>query len=149
MRAAFRPFPCLGGIFTICLVFSFSQLQCEEDNQFRPVIPKGREAAGKTLFVEKGCYQCHAAGGIELPVSKLEETLIIRLGEARQKNWTRDDFARAILNPNHTVSPDYEKAMIILGDHFKAVNSPMPGFNDILTASDLIHLTTFLESLTQ
>jgi hypothetical protein len=37
--------------------------------------------------------------------------------------------------------------MMILGDHFKAVNSPMPGFNDILTASDLIHLSTFLTSL--
>lgn len=124
-------------------------LSQEEKKSARPVIPKGRVAAGKTIFVGKGCYQCHSAGDIELPVSKLEETLIIRLGGSKQEAWTRDDYARAILNPNHTVSPDYEKAMMILGDHFKAVNSPMPGYNDILTAADLIHLTTFLTSLSE
>lgn len=114
-----------------------------------PVIPEGRVNAGQTLFVEKGCYQCHSAGDIRLPQSDLEETLIIELGGALHAGWSRDDFARAILEPHHTVSPDYEKAMIILGDHFKAVNSPMPGFNDILMASDLIHLTTFLTSLAE
>lgn len=111
------------------------------------VIPKGSIIAGKTLFVEKGCYQCHAAGEISLPQSALAETLIIELGSNRHVEWTRDDFAKAIMNANHTVSPDYEKAMMILGDHLKAVNSPMPTFNDILTVSDLIHLTTFLDDL--
>ncbi|MEX2580243.1 MAG: hypothetical protein WD342_14390 [Verrucomicrobiales bacterium] len=114
-----------------------------------PVIPEGRVVAGQTLFVEKGCYQCHSAGDIRLPEAELDETLIIELGGKAHAAWTRDDFARAILDPHHTVSPDYEKAMMILGDNFKAVNSPMPGFNDILTASDLIHLTTFLTKLSE
>ena len=51
------------------------------------------------------------------------------------------------MNVNHAVSPEYEMAMMILRDHFKAVNSSMPGYNDILTLSDLIHLTTFLQSI--
>ena len=37
--------------------------------------------------------------------------------------------------------------MITQDDKLKAENSPMPGFNDILSVSDLIHLTTFLASL--
>ena len=147
MRIPVRTFLCL---LSCALAFPlFSIHSQEEEKSKKPVIPKGRVAAGKTIFVEKGCYQCHSAGEIELPISKLEETLIIQLGGPKQRAWTRDDYARAILNPNHTVSPDYEKAMMILGDHFKAVNSPMPGFNDILTAADLIHLTTFLTSLSE
>ncbi|MDF1850705.1 MAG: c-type cytochrome [Verrucomicrobiales bacterium] len=145
MRTAFRPFFCL---LACTATFSVATLESQEKKESaRPVIPKGSVAAGKTIFVAKGCYQCHSAGEIKFPVSELEETLVIELGGEKQQAWSRDDYARAILNPNHTVSPDYEKAMMILGDHFKAVNSPMPGFNDILTASDLIHLSTFLTSL--
>lgn len=124
-----------------------SFLSADPNESQTTVIPKGSVIAGKTLFVEKGCYQRHAAGDISLPQSALTETLIIELGSDRHVEWTRDDFAKAIMNANHTVSPDYEKAMMILGDHFKAVNSPMPTFNDILTVSDLIHLTTFLDDL--
>ena len=113
----------------------------------KTIVPPGSEAAGKTLFVEKGCYQCHVAGDLKTPASELEDTLTINLGGPDHAGWSRDDFARAIMNPSHTVAEEYHKIMIILGDHLKAVNSPMPGFNDLLTVSDLIHLTTFLESL--
>ncbi|MEM9018081.1 MAG: hypothetical protein AAGC68_13785 [Verrucomicrobiota bacterium] len=113
----------------------------------KTIIPAGSEAAGQTLFVEKGCYQCHVAGELKTPVSDLEETLTIDLGGNEHAGWSRDDFAKAIMNPNHTVSPKYQKIMVILGDRLKAENSPMPGFNDQLIVSDLIHLATFLDSL--
>jgi hypothetical protein len=38
--------------------------------------------------------------------------------------------------------------MIRLGDHFKAENSPMPTFADVLRVTELIDLVTFLDSLT-
>ena len=139
-------FPRLAFAF-FAVLFLISLTQAEPPHEQKTVVPKGRVPAGKTLFVEKGCFQCHSADGISLPKSELDQTLIIKLGTRRHDGWSRDDFAKAIMNANHTVSPDYEKAMMILGDHFKAVNSPMPGFNDILTLSDLIHLTTFLESI--
>ncbi|MCG8602983.1 MAG: c-type cytochrome [Verrucomicrobiales bacterium] len=133
---------------TICAVLFISSLTFAEPAQNgKNIVPEGRIPAGKTLFVEKGCYQCHSAGDISLPKAALDQKLIIKLGTRRHAGWSQDDFAKAIMNANHTVNPDYEKAMMILGDHFKAVNSPMPGFNDILTLSDLIHLTTFLHSL--
>jgi len=111
------------------------------------VIPEGKVNAGKTLFVEKGCYKCHTADDITLPQSGLSQELFIELGVKKHEGWSRDSFARSILNPNHTVSEEYRKVMITLGDKLKAENSPMPGFNDILSVSDLIHLTTFLDSL--
>jgi cytochrome c551/c552 len=117
--------------------------------QQKTVIPAGNPTAGMTLFVDKGCYQCHIADEIKTPASDLDVNLTIDLGGAEHAGWTRDDFARAIMNPNHTVSDEYRKIMMILGDHLKAENSPMPGFNEMLTVSDLIHLSNFLESLSE
>lgn len=115
----------------------------------KTVLPLGNPTAGMTLFVDKGCYQCHITDEIETPASKLDINLTIDLGGQEHAGWSRDDFARAIMNPNHTVSDEYRKIMMILGDHLKAENSPMPGFNEMLTVSDLIHLTSFLESLSK
>lgn len=115
----------------------------------KTIVPPGSLSAGKTLFVEKGCYQCHIADGIKAPASELDINLTIDLGGPEHAGWTRDDFARAIMNPNHTVSDEYRKIMMILGNNFKAENSPMPGFNEMLMVSDLIHLTTFLQSLSE
>ena len=39
--------------------------------------------------------------------------------------------------------------MMRVGDNFKAENSQMPDFTEMLSISDLINLTTFLEDLTE
>lgn len=114
----------------------------------KTVIPPGKAEAGRGLFVEKGCYQCHSAGSTKLPPVDLAPRLVIELGGDVHLKWSRDDYARAIMDPNHLVSEDYKIAMIRLGDHFKAENSPMPTFADVLKVSELVDLVTFLDSLT-
>lgn len=113
----------------------------------KPVVPLGKADAGQAVFVTKGCHQCHSAGTTKLPPVDLAPRLVIELGGDVHGRWTRDDFARAILDPNHLVSEDYKIAMIRIGDHFKAENSPMPTFGDVLRVSELIDLVTFLDSL--
>ncbi len=113
------------------------------------VLPPGKPEAGAKLFVEKGCHQCHSAGATKLPPVDLAPRLVIELGGDLHAKWTRDDYARAILAPNHVVSEDYRIAMMRLGDNFKAENSPMPDFADLLRVSDLVHLAAFLDSLTE
>lgn len=112
------------------------------------VLPAGKPEVGAKLFVEKGCHQCHAAGATKLPPVELAPRLVIELGGDVHAKWTRDDYARSIMDPNHLVSEDYRVAMMRLGDNFKAENSPMPNFVDILRVSDLVHLAAFLDSLT-
>ena len=111
------------------------------------VIPPGKEERGLKIFTEKGCYSCHSAGATKLPEVEVGPRLVIELGGDLHAARTQDDFARAIMNPNHVVAEDYRIAMMRLGDHVKAENSPMPEFIDTLTLADLIHLTTFLDSL--
>lgn len=113
----------------------------------KSVVPPGKEERGLKIFTEKGCYSCHSAGATKLPEVEAGPRLVIELGGDVHASWTRDDYARAIMNPNHVVAEDYRIAMMRLGDHFKAENSPMPEFIDTLTVSDLIHLTTFLDNL--
>lgn len=114
----------------------------------KSVVPTGKAEAGQLVFVEKGCHQCHSAGSTKLPTVELEQRLVIELGGDVHTKWNRDDYARAIMDPNHLVSEDYKIAMIRLGDHFKAENSPMPTFADVLRVNELIDLVTFLDSLT-
>lgn len=115
----------------------------------RSIIPPGKPEIGLGLFVGKGCHQCHSAGSTKLPPVDLAPRLVIELAGDIHEAWTRDDFARAIINPNHAVAEDYRVAMMRVGDNFKAENSQMPDFTEMLSISDLINLTTFLEDLTE
>lgn len=114
----------------------------------KSVFPTGKTEAGQLVFVGKGCHQCHSAGTTKLPPVDLAPRLVIELGGDVHSKWTRDDYARAIMDPNHLVSEDYKIAMIRLGDHFKAENSPMPTLADVLRVNELIDLVSFLDSLT-
>lgn len=115
----------------------------------RTVLPAGKPEVGAKRFVEKGCHQCHAAGPTRLPPVELAPRLVIELGGDLHAKWSRDDYARAIMDPNHLVAEDYRVAMMRLGDNFKAENSPMPNFVDLLRVSDLVHLAAFLDGLTE
>lgn len=120
----------------------------DPDASEKTVLPAGKSEVGSKLFVEKGCHQCHSAGTTKLPPVELAPRLVIELGGDLHAKWSRDDYARAIMDPNHLVSEDYRVAMMRLGDNFKAENSPMPSFVDLLRVSDLVHLAAFLDSLT-
>ena len=136
-------------LLSLALISLTTSLIADTPGDQQTVVPPGEALLGKDLFTGKGCYQCHSAGSTKLPEVKLEPRLVIELGGELHSTWTRDDYAKAIMNPQHVVAEDYRIAMMRVGDHVKAENSPMPEFIDLLTLSDLIHLTTFLDSLTK
>ena len=111
------------------------------------MIPPGDSADGETVFLEQRCYRCHTLEGRELPDFDLPAKLKIHLGGDAHTLWDRDEFGRAILNPDHVVSPQYQAIMIQGGDQKGSQESPMPNFNAILSISDLIDLATFLDSM--
>jgi hypothetical protein len=135
-------------LLSLALISFTTALLADTPADHETVVPPGETLIGKDLFTSKGCYQYHNAGETKLPKVELEPRLVIELGSEAHKAWTRDDYAKAIMNPQHVVAEDYRIAMMRVGDHVKAENSPMPESIDLLTLSDLIHLTTFLDSLT-
>ncbi len=120
-----------------------------DDEVKSPIVPEGDASVGLSTFIDKGCYKCHLTGDAKLPKLEVAPKLSIQLGGDERRDWTRDRFAQAIMNPNHAIAPEYHIAKIVSGDKFGAENSPMLDFNDILTLKDLINLTTFLEGLSK
>ncbi len=144
---------CLRSVHRFLLLLTVASLLClpplsaQDAAKSASVFPVGKAETGKSLFIQHGCYQCHNAGSTKLPKIDLEPRLVIELGGEHHAKWTRDDFAQAIMNPNHVVAEEYRIAMMRLGDNLKAENSPMPSFWNILRVGDLIQLVTFLDEL--
>ncbi|MDF1815056.1 MAG: hypothetical protein P1V20_22825 [Verrucomicrobiales bacterium] len=120
-------------------------LQDEDDRVF----PKGDDKQGRIVFEVKNCHRCHTIEGEMFPEIDLPAIDHISLCGENNGQWSRDDFAHHIMSPQHLISPDHQKAMLIIGDKLGAVNSPMPTFNDLLTVRDLINVASYLESKTK
>jgi len=131
----------------VCIVFltvawSVSSQDAEE---ISPVFPLGDPARGRALFEEKQCSRCHTVEGVKFPELDLPAIDFIHIAGENNRGWTRDFYASEIMNPQHLISPDHQKAMLRIGDRLAAENSPMLDFNQNLTVADLIDLVTFLE----
>jgi len=108
------------------------------------IVPAGDPVRGEQLFVERSCFRCHTVEKAELPDVDIPASLKIHLAGENQKQWTRDAYAQAIMNPEHVVAPQYQTLMQASGDPKAAKETPMPNFNRELTVSELIDLATFL-----
>jgi len=108
----------------------------------------GDGGKGRTLFEAKLCSRCHTVEGVKLPDLGLPQVDIIHLAGTNHRTWTRDLYAREIMNPQHLISPEHQKAMVRIGDRLGEVNSPMLNFNQSITVQELIDLVTFLEEKT-
>ena len=127
--------------FFAALIFAQSPDPVEDEQVF----PRGDAKKGRVVFEVKNCHRCHTIEGEDFPEFDLPAIDHISLCGENNAKWTRDDFAHHTMSPQHLISPDHQKAMLIIGDKLGAENSPMPSFNDLLTVQDLIHVSTFLE----
>lgn len=135
-------------ITTIGVVFAMAVLQsaiAQDSEDGEKVVPKGDPAKGRTLFENKQCYRCHTVEGQRFPDAEVEGIEFVHLGGTNNTGWDRDLYASQIMDPQHLISPDHQKAMLIIGDRLGAENSPMPDFNDALTVGEMIDLATYLE----
>lgn len=133
-------------IITIVAALGFVfVLGAQEGEPKEKVLPKGDPAEGRTLFESKQCYRCHTVEGQRFPDAEIEGIEFIHLAGANNKGWDRDLFASQIMDPQHLISPDHQKAMLIVGDRLGAENSPMPDFTKALTVRELIDLAAYLE----
>ncbi|HQW30128.1 MAG TPA: c-type cytochrome [Verrucomicrobiales bacterium] len=108
-------------------------------------LPEGDVETGKSLFVAMRCNRCHTVEGIMLPDQDLPELPKIALGGEIYRVKSYGELVTAIINPQHTVSPQY-MAMVSEEEKKSGVESPMLGFNDSMTVHQLIDLVAFLHS---
>ncbi len=124
-------------------------LNAEEKKAPAPLVPIGDPGKGRALFEDKRCSTCHTVEGAKFPEVEQPVVDLVHLAGANNPEWTRDLYAREIMDPQHTISIDHQKAMVRVGDRVGEVNSPMVNFNKDLSVQDLIDITTFLEEKTK
>jgi len=135
MRTAFLPL--LLGSLALAVVHA----DAEES-----VFPPGNADRGESLFTDRLCFRCHTVERTKLPEFDIPAKLKLHLGGVNYQAWDRDAYAKAIMDPEHFVAPEYQALMKQASDPSAANESPMPNFNRTLTVADLIDLAAFLES---
>lgn len=114
-------------------------------------LPPGDAKAGREAFVALNCHTCHKVDGVTLPDPASKGQYTVKLGGLVHRVRTYGDLVTAIVHPAHDITKPFKSATPAeqFGDETdKATKttSPMPDFNNVITAQQLIDLTTFLHS---
>lgn len=110
-------------------------------------LPQGDVAAGKRVFVELRCNDCHSISDIEyaeseVPVEymgkKTTGKIHVVLGGKTTRYRTQGELVASVINPGHKISTSYAR-------HLAIADSPMRTYNQVMTVQELIDLVTFLQ----
>jgi len=136
--------PSFPGALTAIVLIGLGLSACDEKNT--PVrgfvLPPGDSAAGKQVFIDHGCYQCHTLPQVDLPERVSNPPITLEIGGKVFRVRNYGELLDAVVNPNHIISPKYRMALDSTAR--KDLESPMPNFNEQLTVAELIDLVAFL-----
>lgn len=102
-------------------------------------LPKGDAEAGKAVFVELRCNDCHSAEGVAIR-DETETDIHFALGGASARVTTYAELLTSIVNPSHRLSPRLPKQESSVDGE-----SRMHNYNDVMTVQELIDLVAFLQ----
>lgn len=120
-----------------CLLHWGNLSWADTDNQL--TLAQGSYAAGEEAFIKLQCTACHTVKGVNLPAAEEMFEVAIELGSDKQHK-TSAQLLTAIANPSHSLAEGFPISSITSNGSTK-----MPNFNDIMTVSELINITTFLK----
>ena len=108
-------------------------------------LPDGDPEAGKQAFTDLRCTQCHALEGVDLPKpAVMGQNLIVLGGEVRQVK-TQGDLVTAVINPQHSLAPQFQSTLKEQGVDPKEAKSPMPSFTHEMSVRQMIDIVAFLK----
>jgi mono/diheme cytochrome c family protein len=129
------------GLWSISLLAAVALTACNEGPKsgkgFR--LPEGDAEKGQAAFVSLQCHTCHQVVGVNLPAPASKGPINIFIGGEVTKLRTYGDLVTAIINPAHGLAPGLDKKKMEA-----AKLSPMPEFNQVMTAAQMIDLVAFL-----
>ena len=128
------------GLLQILLLSSIVALAgCNPDARgFK--LPAGEPAAGKAVFVELACNECHSVADVGL-IAAAESGFNLALGGKTTRVKTYGELLTSIINPSHKIARRYsERPLATDGE------SAMRTYNSVMTVQQLVDLVSFLES---
>ena len=104
-------------------------------------LPDGDVGRGEIAFRELGCDRCHDVAGLAPPEGERPDPVVV-IGGTVSRVETYGELVTSIVNPSHELSRRYPAEAVSEGEGV----SRMESFNDVMTVSQLLDLTTFLQS---
>jgi mono/diheme cytochrome c family protein len=114
---------------------------CEDVQSIGFSLPSGDEEAGRQVFLEMACNDCHSIPGQE--GLRIDATVFmdVPLGGPTSRIRTYGELVTSVINPSHRIAEENT------GPPFEINGvSQMQNYNDLLTVSQLVDLVTFLEA---
>ena len=109
---------------------------------------EGDAAAGKQVFVDRHCNDCHTVADVEYAESSVPVMYMgkrttgkinVVLGGKNSSRRTQGELVTSVINPSHRISTSYER-------HLATTKSPMRTHNESMTVQNLVDLVTFLQA---
>ena len=103
-------------------------------------LPDGDAQAGREVFLQMQCHQCHSIQGMELPEIPGQDPPYVELGGTVTKVKTYGELITAIINPSHRIARGYAKEVVTDDGESK-----MYIYNTYMTVQELIDIVMFLQ----
>jgi hypothetical protein len=110
-----------------------------ENQEF--VLPTGNLEAGKVVFSDLGCNNCHSVAGHVQHAPAEDGAIHVELGGTVSRVKTYADLVTSIINPSHKLSRGLNSMTAT-----ETGESRMPIYNQVMTVQQLVDLTAFLET---
>lgn len=124
----------IGIVFVLLLI---TTIGCRESRGF--VLPEGDVQAGKAVFVNLACNQCHSVADVIWQGEEGDTEL--KLGGETSTLKTYGELVTSIINPSHKIASRYLKEKVVVDGQSK-----MKIYNEVMTVQELVDLVTFLQS---
>lgn len=116
-------------------------LACEEETQAIGFsLPPGDQDAGRAVFLEMACNDCHSIVGHDELRADATPFMDVALGGPSVRMRTYGELVTSVINPSHRIAPENRGAPFVIDGV-----SQMENYNDALTVSELIDLVAFLQ----
>ncbi|MEM9621586.1 MAG: cytochrome C [Pseudomonadota bacterium] len=105
-------------------------------------LPAGDASQGRATFLALECHHCHS---VHDDIDKLAEghpDIAIELGGPASRIKSYGNLVTSIINPTHRVAPGHASSTFVDADG----DSKMRVYNDTMTVTQLVNLTTYLQA---
>jgi L-cysteine S-thiosulfotransferase len=118
-------------------------------------LPEGDAGAGRLVFSELECYQCHRVAEEDFPAPTIDPPVPVVLGSPLNRK-SRNYLAESIIAPSHRFAKPprervYSEPLLYRQLDYKNIaegsDSRMNDFNESMTVSQLVDLVAYLDSL--
>lgn len=114
---------------------------CDMGQSQSIVLPEGDATRGQATFVELQCTGCHTVAKADLPEPQVKGPVSVVLGGNVSKVKSYGELVTSIINPSHKLARNIGRQEIA-----RDGESVMTVYNDVMTVTEMIDLTAFLQS---